>query len=93
MIIGIFEKQPSEVLDYDIDCSEWLTPGDNISVTNTSVEPPGELIVDSTVNNDPRIKVWLSSGIDGTGYKVTVGIDTADGRHKETEFLVQVRNA
>ena len=92
MIIGSFEKQPSEVLDYDIDCSEWLTSGDNVQSVSASPDDAG-LVVDSIVNNDPRIKIWLSGGDDGKSYKVTVGITTADGRHKEVEFMVQVRDA
>jgi len=92
MIIGSFEKQPSEVLDYDIDCSEWLTEGDNVQ--NVVVTPDDDsLTVDSVLLNDPRIKIWLSGGTHGRSYKVTVGIDTQDGRHKETEFLIQVRDA
>ena len=92
MIIGSFEKQPSEVLDYDIDCGDWLTPGDNIQSVTATPDDAG-LKVDSIVNNDPRIKIWLSEGVDGKSYKVTVGITTADGRHKEVEFMVQVRDA
>ncbi len=91
MIIGFMEKQPSEVLDYDIDCTDWLTEGDNIQTVSATPDDSA-LVVDAIVNNDPFIKLWISGGTDGESYKVTVGITTQDGRHKETEFIMQVRD-
>jgi hypothetical protein len=92
LIIANFEKQPSDVLDYDIDCSSWLTQGDNVQSVAASPDD-GSLSIDSVVNNDPRVKLWISGGVDGKTYKVTVGITTVDGRHKEVEFLILVRDS
>ena len=59
MNFGTYIKQPSEVLDYDLDYSEWLTSGDNVQSAQVAVTPTG-LTVESTFINDPRVKIWLS---------------------------------
>lgn len=90
MNIGSFLKQPVEVKDYDVDYSQWLTTGDNVQSATISVTPTG-LQVDSVVINDPRVKIWLSGGTDGVSYKVTVTTTTADGRVKQDEFKLKVK--
>ena len=90
MILGNFTKQPVDVLDYDIDYSQWLTTGDNVESINVAVEPSG-LTVDNTFVNDPRVKIYLSGGTDGTTYKITVTTTTADGRVKQDEFKLKVK--
>lgn len=91
MNLGNFNKQPVEVKDYDIDYSEWLTDGDSVQSATVVVAPTG-LVVDSVFINDPRVKVWLSGGTSGTQYKLTVTMTTADGRVKEDEFKVRVKD-
>lgn len=92
MIIGVHTKQPSEKEDYDIDYREWLTEGDNVLDANVSVSPSG-LTVESVYILDPRVKIWLSGGDSGVTYKVTVVVNTADGRIKEVEFKVKVKDS
>ncbi len=91
MIIGEFEKQPWERLDYDVTFAPWLTPGDNLKELAASVSPVG-LTVESPVNNDPLVKVWISGGTDGVKHKVTVQAETDDGRKKEVEFTLKVKD-
>lgn len=91
MNLGNFNKQPVEVMDYDIDYSEWLTAGDNVESATVDVTPTG-LTVESTFINDPRIKIWVSGGATGTTYKLTVTATTADGRVKQDEFKVKVKD-
>lgn len=90
MILGNFTKQPVDVVDYDVDYSEWLTTGDNVQSTEVTVTPTG-LTIESVFVNDPRIKVWCSGGTDGTTYKLTLTTTTADGRVKQDEFRVKVK--
>ena len=90
MNFGTYFKQPSEVLDYDLDYREWLTSGDNVQSAQVVVTPTG-LTVDSTFINDPRVKIWLSGGASGSTYKVTVTMTTADGRVREDEFKLKVK--
>lgn len=91
MNLGNFSKQPVEVKDYDVDYSEWLTDGDSVSSATVVVAPTG-LSVDSIFINDPRVKVWLSGGTNGTQYKLTVTMTSTDGRVKEDEFKVKVKD-
>lgn len=90
MILGNFTKQPIDVLDYDIDYSEWLTTNDNVENVNVTVEPSG-LTVGNTFINDPRVKIYLSSGANGTTYKITITMTTTDGRVKQDEFKLKVK--
>lgn len=91
MNLGNFNKQPVEVKDYDIDYSEWLSPGDTVQSAVVVVAPTG-LVIDSTFTSDTAVKVWLSGGTTGTQYKLTVTTTTADGRVKEDEFKIRVKD-
>ena len=91
MNLGNFTKQPVEIIDYDIDYSEWLTAGDNVQAASVEVTPIG-LTVESTFINDHRVKIWVSGGTTGTTYKLTVTATTADGRVKQDEFKVKVKD-
>jgi len=85
-----FSKQPSEVLDYDIDASDWLTQGDNVTGASVVISPVSGLALDNTVISDDRVKIWLSGGVDKSNYKVTTIISTEDGRSKEIDFEIRV---
>lgn len=91
MNLGTFQKQPAELIDYDVDYSEWLTTGDNVQSADVSVLPSG-LVIESTFINDPRIKIWISGGTDKVNYKITVTMTTADGRIKQDEFKINVKD-
>lgn len=92
MILGNFTKQPVDVVDYDIDYSEWLSEGDTIESATVTVAPATNLAIDSVFVNDPRIKIWVSGGTNSVTYKVTVTATTADGRVKQDEFRVKVKD-
>jgi hypothetical protein len=89
MILGTFIKQPSDTMDYDIDYTDWLTTGDNVS--SVVITKDTGITVDSSFINDPRVKIWLSGGTAGTTYKVTCTMTSADGRIRQDEFKVKVR--
>ena len=94
MLLGTLTKQPGEVLDYDIDYSEWLTDDDNVASATTAVTPSADeddLAIELININDPRVKLWISGGISGTTYKCTVTMETQDGRIKEDEFRMRVK--
>lgn len=92
MNFGTYLKQPADVMDYDLDYSEWLTPGDNVDSTVIDIAPSGALEAVSVFVQDPRIKLWLSGGTTGTTYKVTATTTTADGRIKQDEFRIKVKD-
>lgn len=89
MILGTFTKQPADTMDYDIDYTDWLTAGDNVQ--SSVVAADAGITVTSTFINDPRIKIWLAGGVAGTTYKVTCTTTSADGRVRQDEFKLRVK--
>lgn len=81
--------------------------GDDIESAQAYVDSavsgdPADLIIDrvfiiiknpqATMDIEPvRVKVWLSGGIHGATYKITVRVDTEGGRRKEVDFRLTVR--
>ena len=90
-ILASFIKQPYDRLDYDIDYSRWLSEGDEIQTVSASAEP-STLLIDGVVNNITWVKVWLSEGVNRTRYKVTVNVVTTDGREKQDEFTIAIKD-
>lgn len=94
MIIGNFTKQPVDRLDYDIDYTDWLTTGDSlISATAVVdlVETDG-LTIDTPMISGSRVKLWANDGVNGHSYKVTVTTTTDQGRVKQDEVRIKVKD-
>lgn len=91
MSIHIYEKQPAENIDIDIDFSQWLPSSDTIS--SSAVSADSGITLGSTVNNvtEKKVKQWVSGGTDRVRYKVTVIATSVEGRIKEVEFYVKVK--
>lgn len=84
-----FYKDPSAVLDYQIDWTAWLN-GDTIS-TSAWVATSG-VTVDTDSNTDDTATVWLSGGTAGETYIVTNHIVTAAGREDDRRIYIHVRD-
>lgn len=89
-ILGKFVKQPAEVLDYDVDFTDWFsnrtdTPGSFIVTAE-----PGITVVSST-RIGFVVKIILSGGASGTKYKLTVRLTTSNSLVKEADFVVAVK--
>jgi hypothetical protein len=97
MILDRKEKQPTEIKDYPIDYSEWLSDvGDSIGFASadvTCLTNPADvsLVVLNVVTSPKAVAVWLEGGTDGQRYKVEVTVDTLGGRRDQSEFIVRVR--
>lgn len=90
-MLGLVEKQPVEILDYDVDFRRWLVD-DTITAASVKILPAGELLL-NTVDIDPTaVKVWLRGGVSGTSYKVEMTIDTDRVRRGQVEFRVRVKD-
>lgn len=90
-VIATFEKQPVEVMDYDVNCNAWLTSlSDTILSVSATVDSGITLVSCSHLSG--IVKTWLSGGSDGVTYKVTLLITTSGGRVKQTEFNVRVKD-
>jgi hypothetical protein len=90
-ILGTFTKQPGERLDFDVDFSEWLSTTDTITSvvsvcdTGLTAETPLKDVTNKIV------KQWITGGTTGTTYKVQITATTTEGRIKEAEFKVKVK--
>lgn len=89
-ILGKFSKQPDEILDYDVDYSDWFssradTPASHSVVAEAGITKVSDALTGSTV------RVVLSGGTSGESYKITVLLTTSDGIVKEADFVVKVK--
>ena len=91
-MLGIKQKRPADVLDFDVDYEDWLTDDDEITTVTTSVSPAGELVVDSVQVSNPEVKVWVSGGVNGSTYEIEVTAATTGGRVKVECFKVRVKD-
>ena len=101
-----FVKQPNDVLDYDVEMTNWFAgiEGDDIESVDISISCLAEeiptLIAGPVPHRDyvlmgaqpVRFKVWLSGGTPYMDYKVTCVIRTEQDRVKEVEFKIKVRD-
>jgi len=81
-------KDPSAVLDYVFDWTEWLATGETI--TDHTITADTGITVDSSTELDGKVTVWLSGGTAGINYKVACKITTSAGRTDERTFWIKV---
>ena len=82
-------KDPSAVLDYVFDWTEWLATGETI--TDHTITADTGITVDSSTEDDGKVTVWLSGGTVGTTYRVECLIVTTAGRTDERSLWITVR--
>ena len=74
-------KDPSAVLDYAFDWTEWLATGETI--TDHTITADTGITVDSSTESDGTVTVWLSGGTAGENYKVACLVEKSAGRRDE----------
>jgi hypothetical protein len=90
-ILGRFTKQPTEVLDYDVDFSEWFADRTDV-IGSIAVTADAGITIASSSNSGFVVKVVLSGGSNGVRYKITVRITTAPSAFvREADFVVTVK--
>ena len=96
VVLGKDAQQPHEVLDWDVDYSRWMPEGDCIQDAEAGVrlrgggaEPP--LRVARVQFTDDVVKVWIDGGAHGSKWRVQVRAFTRDGRIKEAEFDLTIK--
>jgi len=104
--MSVFSKQPNDVLDYDVDLTEWFSdiPGDDIESVEITITSAMEAEPALEVGPVPhpehvlmgasptRFKIWLGGGTHYIDYIVTCVIRTEQDRVKEVEFKIKVRD-
>lgn len=95
-VLGSFVMQPADEWDFDVRYDKWLPASDTVSdqVMPTVAVTPAGLVVDTITRDfdNKKIKMWLSGGTDGERYKVEVTTRSKEGRVRQDEFYVTVRN-
>lgn len=92
-LVGTVKQQPNDVQDYDIDFSEWFPADDVITDAFVDVTPAMPVPPSYAISPDgKRVKVWVyAGGVSGTTYQITVRAATNDGRVKEVELRVRIK--
>lgn len=83
--------QPADVQDFDIEFAEWFPPGDEIVSVELKVAPAMPM-PPSYAFVSQRVKVWVyAGGTSGEKYQISVTATTNDGRVKEVELIVPIK--
>lgn len=90
-ILGTVTQQPADVQDYDIEFNEWFPPGDEIVDCHIAAVPSMPMPPSYAISGQ-RVKVWVyAGGTNGVNYQITVRPTTNDGRVKEVELKVRIK--
>jgi hypothetical protein len=88
-------KDPGDVLDYQCDASAVLLghDGDSIATLDVTLAPveTGGLVLVSAVADGARALLWLSGGLAGRTYTVTIAMTAESGRAIVRDVLLPVR--
>jgi len=88
MLTNQYTKDPSAVLDYAFDWTDWLATSETIA--NHTITADTGIVVDSSTENAGIVTVWLSGGTAGINYKVACLITTTAGRTDERTIWIKV---
>ncbi len=83
------DKDPDEVLDYNMDWSGRLVSPDTIT-TSTWVVPDG-LTVEDEETATTTTTVWLSSGTLGDKYEILNRVVTVEGRTMDQTVTLKIK--
>lgn len=91
-ILDTFTQQPADRIDYLVDYTEFLEGQDVVRGAETTVEPSGLVVQGTTAIDETRVKFWVSGGVDGEDYKVTITMTTVKGRVKQDELKFKIKD-
>ena len=86
--LAVFLKDPGSLLDYGIDWSEWLLPGDTLTGSTWSV-PAGLTLVSSSYASNVAM-LFIQGGTVNTTYDVMNEIMTTGGRRDQRTIRIMV---
>ena len=96
-VLATYTQQPADRLDYDVyyasapdGTADWLDTGDSIASVTSAVDVVGLTV--THVLTSPRVKLWVSGGVAGVAYKITVTVTTTLGRIKQDEMKIRVKD-
>ena len=83
------KQRVTEILEYPFILTKFLTGGDSLTSATASASPAG-LTVHVTEQTSDTPLLWVSGGIVGVTYVVTLIITTAIGRTKEFDVNIEI---
>jgi hypothetical protein len=89
-VLGRFTKQPADILDYNVDYTDWFEGRTDTPAAQTATADPG-IVIEQVSIDGFVVKVVVSGGTSGESYKVTVRLTTTNSLVKEADFIVRVR--
>jgi len=87
----IFIKDPSAVLDYAVDWSAWLAPGEVIVGVPVVSVPIDLTLCGTPVVNGGQVVFWLSGGVVDQYYCIECLITTSNNPARIDRRVVQIR--
>lgn len=92
---GRFSKDPSAVLDYEVDWSQWMPANDEIDEIDWTVTGPDESLEILSGGRAPSVegslaKCWLGGGTIGGRYTLACRVTTSAGRIDERSLVINV---
>ena len=94
VFLGRFRQQPSEILDYSVDYSQWLPAGETVVASGIDTSPvtdPPLGVSNQFINDDGNlIGFRISEGLSGSDYQLTIKGTTSVGQLVEREFNITV---
>ena len=92
-LLGTATKQPAEIEDYTIDYGDDLSRTDEVSAIVSVTPDDAGLIISNQfiVSGGQKVTFTAAGGVTGTTYKVTVLVDTTEGRRLEDEIKIKVK--
>ena len=91
MMVANFVKDPQAVLDYYLDWTDWVVPGDSI-VTSTWVMLGGTVTLSQDAILGTFTTVWAAGGTAGEIVELLNHIVTAEGREDERTIELILRD-
>lgn len=86
---GAFVQGPHARLDYAVDWTDWLDPGEVISESEWSA--PAGLSVSTSYHDGRLAVVWLTGGELGATYQVANTVTTGVGRREYRRLRLVIR--
>lgn len=90
--MALYPKDPGATLDYEIEWTAYLQPGESVTASDWSVAPdePGGLSVSGASFSATLSRASLSAGAAGRLYRVTNRITTSQARIDERSLAIQM---
>lgn len=89
MIYSFPEKDPNEVLDYQVEWHNKLNSNEHI---HTSLFTIDNATIDSSSFDQKTTTVWISGGIEGTTANILNRITTSQNRTMDQTILLPIRS-